>query len=183
MLRRFSFISIEVETMELIENRKNKLEKAITIIDKSKENYFILFFYFKLICSYLYVKNVYSKQFLVKNFYYFQEKYYSFFKPTLLEITDTHIVINSSIIPYEYIISYNNVDECLCLRLFVCTKVNSKKLEFYPSNNVMYIMLCFTSKEISKEIATLIRKCMYYHIKYNKINENALDYYTELEKQ
>lgn len=184
MLRRFSFISIEVESMELIEHRKNKIEQAKLFIDKQCTDYFILFFYFKWICSYIYLRNIYTKTFKVKNLFYYQnKKVYSFFKLTELKIKDHLIIIHGSEIPYEYLISFNGDEECLCLRFFATTKVYSKKLQIEPCDNIIFIMLCFESKEICTQVKLLITRCMYYHIKYNKINENVLDYYIKFEKR
>ena len=180
MIRKSSFISIEVESMELIEHRKNKIEQAKLIINQNKQftNYFILFFYFKWICHYFYEKSFYIKNMCFKT----TDRYTPFYKLTQLVIKDHLIIIHGSEIPYEHIISFNIMKECLCLRVFAKMKVG-KRLYFEPCEEIMHIMLCFQSPEICKQVSTIITRCMYYHIKYNKINENVVDYYIKLEKE
>ena len=156
-------------------------------IDKeSVLNDIIILYYnlLKLICGYIYISTIYIKTFKILQInVYANDTIYRFYKDMFLKINDDKMFINVSEVPYEYIITFVCNEEYIFMELFARTKVIDKKLKLLPSDKKIQLILRFASKELATKISQLMRQNMYYHIKYNKIDENVIDYFMELEKQ
>ena len=185
--RRPSFITVQIEDMENLELRKKRLDLALVKIDKeSVLNDIIILYYnlLKLICGYIYISTIYIKTFKILQInVYANDTIYRFYKDMFLKINDDKMFINVSEVPYEYIITFVCNEEYIFMELFARTKVIDKKLKLLPSDKKIQLILRFASKELATKISQLMRQNMYYHIKYNKIDENVIDYFMELEKQ
>ena len=185
--RRPSFITVQIEDMENLELRKKRLDSALVKIDKeSVLNDMIILYYnlLKLICGYIYISTIYIKTFKILQLnVYANDTIYRFYKDMFLKINDDKMFINVSEVPYEYIITFVCNEEYIFMELFAKTKVIDKKLKLLPSDKKIQLILRFASKELATKICQLMRQNMYYHIKYNKIDENVIDYFMELEKQ
>jgi hypothetical protein len=173
--------------MENLDLRKKRLDSALVKIDKeSVLNDMIILYYnlLKLICGYIYISTIYIKTFKILQLnVYANDTIYRFYKDMFLKINDDKMFINVSQVPYEYIITFVCNEEYIFMELFAKTKVIDKKLKLLPSDKKIQLILRFASKELATKICQLMRQNMYYHIKYNKIDENVIDYFMELEKQ
>jgi hypothetical protein len=182
-----SFITVQIEDMENLDLRKKRLDSALVKIDKeSVLNDMIILYYnlLKLICGYIYISTIYIKTFKILQLnVYANDTIYRFYKDMFLKINDDKMFINVSQVPYEYIITFVCNEEYIFMELFAKTKVIDKKLKLLPSDKKIQLILRFASKELATKICQLMRQNMYYHIKYNKIDENVIDYFMELEKQ
>jgi hypothetical protein len=94
----------------------------------------------------------------------------------LFKITEKGIFINESFISYEYIITFKTSVNELFIQLFGTIEKN-ENLTIKPSKNIINVVVKFQKNQ--NGIVENIKRNMYYHIKYNKINEDAIDYFKE----
>jgi len=88
-------------------------------------------------------------------------------------ITSTGIDLIKFHIPYENILIFGKENNNIVMNIFA--KINESNLE--PSSNICKITINF--EKLNDSIMNDIKKNMYYHIKYNKINQNVIDYYKD----
>jgi hypothetical protein len=171
------FIVIEIESIESMNYRKSRIEYAINKINQDY-NLFdkIKIFYYNLlkwILNLLRINYVYTKTFKIKQINVNEIKIEN---SMLFKITEKGIFINESFISYEYIITFKtNVNE-LFIQLFGTIEKN-ENLIIKPSKNIITVVVKFQKNQ--NGIVENIKRNMYYHIKYNKINEDAIDYFKE----
>ena len=186
--KRISFITIQIEDMETLELRKSRLENAVVRINKEGILNDLLIFYYnvlKMVFGYIHVSTIYTKTFKVLQLKVTlsDDKHYYFYKDIYLSIYDNKLFINVSEIPYEYIITFTSRNQFIFMELFATTKVVDKKLKFVLSDKKISVILRLVDSKEATKICKLLRQNMYYHIKYNKIDENVIDYFVELEKK
>ncbi len=186
--KRISFITIQIEDMEMLELRKSRLENAVVKINKEGVLNDLLIFYYnflKIVFGYIHVSNIYNKTFKVLQLRVnvSSDKVYYFYKDIYITIYDNKLFINVSEIPYEYIITFTSRNEFIFMELFATTKVVDKKLKFILSDKKISVILRFMDSNKASIFCKLLRQNMYYHIKYNKIDETVIDYFVELEKK
>lgn len=185
--RRLSFITVQIEDMNIIELKQKKMNRALCIIDRDTtvfNDVLTLYYNFlKQICAYLYINNIFSKTFKVFQYnIYANNNIYRYFKNVFLRINDSTLFIGNSEIPYEYIILFNSKEEYIYIELFGSVKFVDKKIKIIPDDKKISLIVRFPTKDISRKVCEAIKRNMYYHIKHNKINEQVIEYFAELEK-
>lgn len=171
------FIIIQIESIEIMNYRKSRVEYAInrinqdyTFLDKIKIFYYNLF---KWILNKLWINYIYTKTFKIKELNINDLKIN---KCLLFKITEKGIYINESFISYEYIITFKTKVNELFIQLFGSVETIDDNLIIKPSKSIVNVVVKFQKKQ---NVVENIKKNMYYHIKYNKINEDAIDYFKE----
>ena len=195
LVRRKSFIVLQMEQIEQIEQmeqmkqmeqvyfKKKQIENAIQIINKEQtffNNILVMYYVFcKCILSYVYIKNIYAKVYTVKKIYIVSEKEKVIIEhPLTIKITDCGIHVHTFFIPYEYIIRYNNKwnDDVIYMEVFASiVKNDDNTIQLETKKEVLKLYMKFDNNIPS--IVKNIKKNMYYHIKYNKIDESVIDYF------
>jgi hypothetical protein len=137
-----------------------------TIQKINKESYFFIFYLF---IRWLFSMSYY-KAIPVKSIKYNSEIYDNTKK---ILITSTGIDLIKFHIPYENILIFGKENNNIVMNIFA--KINESNLE--PSSNICKITINF--EKLNDSIMGDIKKNMYYHIKYNKINQNVIDYYKD----
>jgi len=194
LVRRKSFIALQIdqveqmnqvehmEQMEQIHFKKKQLERAIEIINKEQtffNNVLVIYYIFcKCILSYVHIKNIYSKVYTIKKIYINSENEQLIIEhPLTLKITDCGIHVHTFFIPYEYIIKFNKFDDDIYMEVFASIiKNNDNTVQLEIKKEVLKIYMKFDKSFIS-DILKNIKKNMYYHIKYNKIDVSVIDYF------
>ena len=141
----------------------------LTIQKINKESFlFIFYLYIRWVLSYIlnYCKVVPVKSIKYNNLVYFCK--------TIL-IKSNGIELNNFHIPYENILTFKRENNDIIL--FIFAKI-SETLEL--SSTICEINI--ECEKINDDIIDDIKRNMYYHIKYNKINENVIDVYLKDKK-
>jgi hypothetical protein len=189
--KRRSFIIVEIESMEIINTKKECIEKAIQIInnDQTKLQYALILYYniFKQFLLYFYnftyikvcMNDICYKKFYLKKIKFnYNDHVYSFKKSLEFYIYDNCICINNFNnfkIPYEYITSFKSFDNIICIQILGTIDNIDNNIKIKLSNGIINIYcICDNSYKIFKHL----KKNMYYHIKYNKIEDEVITYYT-----
>jgi hypothetical protein len=167
--------------MELIDQKNNLFLEGIKEINKQQNflDYIIILFYnfFKKILSLLSIHNIYHTRFLIDNLKLKNNNHlYKSVKNVHIYFFDDSIYINNFKIPYEYIIyimQINNNNIYIVLFGNISSD-DSSKINLELSEGI--VELLFTCDN-PLNIIKIIKKNMYYHIKYNKINENSINYF------
>jgi len=170
-------VIIEIESMEVINFKKMRLEGAIkninkntTFLDHIRILYYILF---KWILNKLYIKYMYSKSYKIKEVgIKSAHVQYKIQQEMTFKINENGVSINGNYIPYEYIIQFYTMYNLVCIQMFGALENVDKKILIKPSNNVIDISVRLDKD--SKSAGRNIKKNMYYHIKYNQIDEQAI---------
>ena len=177
--KRRSYISIEIESMELIRNKKVSLERALIIINNEQtfiQHLFIVYYnIIKKLLTFIYITNIYCKTFYVNKFRIKnKEHWYISDKSVNLHIFDDCIYINNFKIPYEYIIFFRNLNNTVYIKIFGNIVNENNKLNLELSEGFIEILCEYSN---SKMLIDCIKKNMYYHIKYNKIDQNVISFF------
>jgi hypothetical protein len=177
-----------MESPDLIEYKQKQLDLAIQKINN--ENILKSYFYnlFKWILSYFTIYNsIYYRYISVEliKIRYNSKKYFYNNIYNHLIILDNGIRINYNFIPYENIIIYMEENDKIVMDIFA--KLNPDKREdnckLHDYDKILKLELCSDVCEITiscKSVLNIlldIKRNMYYHIKYNKINQDVIGYY------
>ena len=181
--RRLSFLTITIEDMETIELKKNRMNKAIGIINRNTSvlNEIITMYYnfIKNLCAMFYIKNVYTKFFNVNVMnVYSNNKLHRFNKDLIFCMNDNQISINGWSVPYENIITFTSMEGMVYIKLFGTLENEN----YVFSDNCMELLISFKSIKMVRKIMLLLRQNMFYHIKYNKINDIVIEYFQKIEE-
>ena len=105
-------------------------------------------------------------QVLIHYLYYIFYKKYFFYKKVFKEMTlyDCGIEIKNSFIPYEYIVSFD-IDSIIIL-----AKYENKK--FIPFDSLSKICI----QDGSENLIKTLKNNMYYHLRYNEVNLEILQF-------
>ena len=185
--RRQSYISIEIESMEIIKYKKFSLEHALIIINNEQTflQYLLVVYYniIKKILSFIHI-DLYYKRFYVNKFKLINNNdLYVSVKPVngnQLILFDDCMCINYFKIPYEYILlskTYSN--NTVYIKIFGNIINKNNKFDIELSDGFIEILFEYTNPKI---VLDCIKKNMYYHIKYNKINDDVIKYYLNFKK-
>ena len=185
-LETFGHTVIEMDTLE-IENITNKFENmkkeimvhAINKINKEESllrsilnyNYYILSYYISFLCI------LFCKKFTITNILFTEptsERMFLFDKKSYVFVYDKGIFLNKILIPYENIISLCNIDNYCCLEVFGKFESIENRLHFSLEDSIIKIALQLDNVT---EFCNHIKSNMFYHIKYNKINDDVVGYY------
>jgi hypothetical protein len=130
-------------------------------------NYYFIFSYFSFFFKSLFIVNslIFSNEkvsYLVK-------------KPLNLFVTDKGIKIHNFFIPYEHITIFGYGAGIVDLEILGSIIENSETLKVVLENDkkTKISMNCLNGPKL----LNLIKKNMYYHIRYNKINTDVITYY------
>ena len=105
-------------------------------------------------------------QVLIHYLYFIFYKKYFFYKKVFKEMTlyESGIEIKNSFIPYEYIVSFD-IDSIIIL-----AKYENKKFIPFDSLSTIYI------HDGSKNLIKTLKNNMYYHLRYNDVNLEMLQF-------
>jgi hypothetical protein len=172
--------------MESIENKEIIYKNAIEIINTRETS--LIYIKYKIYMLVKWILNLFyiswSKSITVKSIsFLYNKKEYLCKTPAKVSFTDQHINIAGFTIPYEYIIAigkeYNLSPNKNVFIISVLGKIthNDEKVDFELCNDITKILL-FTDKSL--DLTNMTIKNMYYHIKYNKINKEVIDYLNKI---
>ena len=188
LYKRRSFTIVEIESMEVINIKKIKIDNALKIINLEQTKLkFLLILYYNFIKNFInYIHYLtfikicindiyYNKYHIHKSKFFYNDQVFYYKKQIKIYLYDNGIILDNSFIPYEYIISFRTIDNSTVkLKIFAnLTNINSK-LQFELTNGIVDILLLCDK---GLKICNLLKKNMFYHIKYNKINEDVIYYY------
>ena len=172
-------IIIEIE-MELIEKKlftKNILiNGALERINKDETlirsiinwNYYIFTYFFS------YMSILFCKKYSVSKIYFVeknQEEIVLYEKRTIF-LYDKGFFIDSFLIPYEYIVSFSDHGGICEHDIFATIDKNDFKIILGDG-----LLKLIVEMDYPRDFCKDIKINMYYHIKYNKINEEVFDHY------
>jgi len=181
--RRLSFLTITIEDMETIELKKKRMNKALSIINRNTTllNEILIMYYnfIKTVCAMFYIKNVWFKFFNVNVMnVYSNNKLHRFNKDLIFCMNDNQISINGWSVPYENIITFTSMESIIYIKLFGTIEDGS----YVFSDKYVEFLISFTSIKIVRKIIILLKQNMFYHIKYNKINDTVIEYFQKIEE-
>ena len=183
-----------MESPELIEYKQKQLDLAIQKINN--ENILKSYFYnlFKRILAYftiyysIYYHYIDVK--LIKIRYNSKNYFYNNIYNNLI-ILDNGIKINYNFVPYENIIIFMEENDKLVMDIFAKLKPDNRE-DNRKRHNYDKLLKLELSSDLCKitiscnnvlNILFDIKRNMYYHIKYNKINKDVIGYYNEIKKE
>jgi len=190
LTKRRSFVIIEIESMELVNIKKERIEKAIQIINnnQTKVEYALILYYniFKQFLHYFYnftyikicINDICYKKFELKTIDFIHNKHIFSFKKSLnLFVYDNCISIddfNNFNIPYEYITTFRAFNDIIRIQILGTIDNVDNNVKIKLSGGIINVYCrCNNANDLSNQI----KKNMYYHIKYNKINDEVVSYY------
>jgi len=158
---------------------QNVMKKALTKIKKDESIYKRVFdyIYYRIsryiffLCIFFYKKYTIDEITLFEN----KEKKYESTGMNTLIISDTGFNIYRTHIPYENIISFCCIDNYFCLDVYA--KYDKKTLCLDKTVSIVVL-----KTKSAQKIMKNIKQNMYYHIKYNKLNESVMKYYYNKEE-
>ena len=114
---------------------------------------------------------LYQKKIIIGDILIFGGEYLSNKKSQII-LYEKGIIIQDTFIPYENIISFGEVMnfKFCCLELFA----EIKESKIILNENVIKLIIQLDNPTF---LCDIIKKNMYYHIKYNKINEETITFY------
>ena len=134
----------------------------------------ILITYYNIIKKFIPYLYLYCKSFTIKQGAILLKNQDILFKSELY-IYDNGIGILNTFINYEYILTFKVIKSGCCVIEVLGTLNENKK--FIASSNRFVIII---KHKNFLNIQNLIKQNMFYHIKYNKVNEDVFDYFEKL---
>ena len=175
-------IIIEIESMEFINHKKNTMENALKIInsEQTKADFILIVFYNMvkiLINIFIKIKYIYYKKFYINETkFLYSENIYHDKKPLILYMYDSGIVINDFHISYEHILYFGNFGNYVKMKIFANLVLLDGRLQLELGNGIVDILfLC----DFRDRLCIFLKKNMYYHIKFNKLNDYVIKYYRD----
>jgi hypothetical protein len=166
------YIIIYIKEMSSEEIKKS-MDIAIAKIKKETSfftffinlNYYFIFSYFNFL-----FKSTFIASSLIINF---DKTNYLVKKPVQIVVLDNGIKIHNNFVPYENVVIFKYLAGIVNIEIL--GSVNKDlKFELDSSGNKINISVnCINGMNLVK----LIKKNMYYHIRYNKINTEVINYY------
>jgi len=162
--------------MDDIKFKEQVMKNAIKIINKGNTFLRNWFNYFKYILSLIGIRNILCQQI---GFYKIKISYngikYLCTPPVKILIMDDCLLMNNYFIPYEYIINLKryNLEKFTLYTLDILGTliISENALKIKLGGGHVKILLFTNSKY---NLIKTIKNNMYYHIKYNKINEEVI---------
>jgi len=156
--------------IDIIKNAIAKITKEQTIIRVIiNYYYYVLSTYF----SFMYV--LFSRKYnIVRTVFYYQSREYIFNKKSVIYVLDNGIFLDSINIPYESVVSFGSNKNVCTLQIFGSLNFTDSKLRIGICKNNIKIDI---ELEYESDIVNIIKENMYYHIKYNKVNKDIVEFY------
>lgn len=180
---KYAHTIVEIETLEIMSTKVTSemkmviMENAIQRINKD-ENFitsFLNYQYYLLKCYFSFLIVLFCKKFIIHKIFYFQnEENYLYNKPSTLYLYDSGIYFNKSTIPYENILTFG-ISGNLC-QLQIFAKIENKDLTLSLDKQLLKVVFNMDNPGF---FLKCMKNNMYYHIKYNKVNETAIQFYFE----
>ena len=175
------YIIVEMDTKnDRVKYAIKKINNDISVIRNIIYLQYYLLSYTFLILQKFIIGNIfntiYQKKIIVDKIFIFnnkdEEKEYLSNEKTQIILYEKGIIIQDTFIPYENIISFGEVMnfKFCCLELFA----EIKESKIILNENVIKLIIQLDNPTF---LCDIIKKNMYYHIKYNKINEETITFY------
>jgi hypothetical protein len=156
------------EIKEIVSSAIQKIKKETSYFQFILNlNYFFIFSYFSFLFSKIFVVNSLiithnDTSYLVK-------------KPLKLIITDHGIKLHNFFIPYENITIFKSNEEFIEINILgsIINENDTLKIILESNKQTTFSLNC----KNGNYLVSLIKKNMYYHIRYNKINTDVMNYY------
>ena len=143
-------------------DRINKDETLIrTIINW---NYYVFTYFFS------YISILFCKKYSVSKISFLEDVV--LYKKRTIFLYDKGFFIDSFIIPYEYILSFS-CDDAVC-EMEIFATIDKNDFKIILGGGILKINI---EMEYPRDFCKDIKTNMYYHIKYNKLNEGVFEYY------
>ena len=173
-------MSVKIPTI----SRMVIMNNAITKINK-EENFFRTFinFQYYLFSYYIsFLRVIFSKKYVLNKIIFFKkmdkelvkEKSYTVSTKSNLFLYDRGIYFHEILVPYENILSFGVKDNFCVIEVLATIEVNEDKIILKLNGDIIKIVMELENPTCLRDN---IKKNMYYHIKYNEIDENAIHYY------
>ena len=151
--------------MEILQNAIQIIDKEYTFFNKIMIVYYNILKYF--------ISFSYSCTFLIERVVIDE---YICYKERILKIDDNKMTIHDSEIPYEYIMVFTQKGRSIYMEI-----LGTYDHKIIPSNKQLKLFLSFDTKETTLKVCESIKKNMFYHIKYNKLDSKVFQYMQEYE--
>jgi hypothetical protein len=156
------------EIKEIVQNAIQKIKKETTIFQfLFNLNYYFIFSYFSFFFNKLFIVNSLivthnNVSYLIK-------------KPLNLFVTDHGIKLHTFFIPYENITTFSSNAGIVELNILgsIADAEECLKVVLENDKQTTFSLNC----KNGNYLVSLIKKNMYYHIRYNKINTDVINYY------
>ena len=160
--------------MEVEKDVSDVLKNAISIINKNETLFFYIINNIYLFC-YLRFIFYYYNMYTVSNVLIKSDEKCRLIRNTngYLLILDNGIKLYDFFFPYESILQFGFEGKRVFVTVFVSITFNEKAITFLKNEYVSKVVLSFQIKYPETVVQT-IKRNMYYHFKYNKINKTIL---------
>ena len=180
---------IEIENIEIMSTKVTSemkmvmMEKAVQRINK-QENFItsLLNYQYHLLKYYIsFLTVLFSKKFVIHKMFFFQtennkEINYFFNNISTLYLYDNGIYFNKCHIPYENILRFGMEKDMCVIHILAKIEKHDDVLILSLDKNILKVVLKMDSPGY---FFKCMKTNMYYHIKYNKVNEIAIEFYSE----
>ncbi len=173
--------------MEVINHKKNTMENALKIInsEQTKAEFILIVYYnvIKMLINYIYlltfirINYIYYKKFNINEIKFLHsENIYHYKKPLNLYMYDNGIIIKDFYISYEHILYFGAFGNYVKMKIFANIIVLDGILQLKLANGIVDILFLCDS---SDRLCNFLKKNMHYHIKFNKLNDDVINYYRD----
>jgi len=157
--------------MESAIQKINKQEKLITTL--LNYQYYLIKYYLSFLTI------LFCKKFIIHKMYFSQKDHqlnYLIQKDSVLYLYDNGIYFNKCHIPYENILQFG-IEKDICV-LHILGKIEKKDdvLTMSLDKNILKVIFKMDTPGL---FLKSMKNNMFYHIKYNKVNETAIQFYYE----
>jgi hypothetical protein len=158
---------------QLINNAIQKINKELSFIRRILSyQYYILSYYIS------FLRVFFSKRYTIDKmicFDKFVNKSFLIDKPNVLYLYDKGIYFNKTLIPYENIIFFGTGDYTSSIDILAKITKNGDALDINLEGNTITRLILYL--ENSKNLCNNIKENMYYHIKYNTVDDSVINFY------
>jgi len=165
-------MSIKADVM--IRNAIKRINREETLIRSIiNYQYYLINYYLSFLCI------LFCKRYIVTKIIFYQlengskRSYISDSKKTLF-LYDKGFCINDLLIPYENVLEFGMNNGFLVVDVFAKIVHENQKINMFLDNSIIKLAI---EMENPKNFMENMKSNMYYHIKYNKINKEILQYY------
>jgi hypothetical protein len=183
----FGHTIVEMENLEIMQTKITSemktviMESAIRKINK-QQNFFTnlinyQYYFLKYYLSFLTI--LFCKKFVIHKMFFFQkeeneETYHS--NKSVLYLYDNGIFFSRCHIPYENILQFGMEKDMCVIHILAKIKKENDVLTLSLDKNILRVVFKMDSPGY---FFNCMKTNMFYHIKYNKVNDNAIEYYFE----
>uniref|UniRef100_A0A6C0AYU3 Uncharacterized protein n=1 Tax=viral metagenome TaxID=1070528 RepID=A0A6C0AYU3_9ZZZZ len=160
--------SKEIKAM-MMKNALEKINKEEFILRK-----FVNYIYYFFSYYFPFLRILFCKKYKITQIIVFEKKEFVSLAKTELYLYDKGIYFNKLLVPYENILSFGEKQGYLILEIFAKADFEDTKVSISLNDSI--IKMAFKTENVNSLFKN-VRINMFYHIKYNQVNEKVIDYY------